>query len=229
MSDQSQDPEPAMASSAAQLYDSLPIPHGSQFIRVLDIPKKSSATDAGLTGSLQIVDLKDSPRFTALSYVWGKASSKSINCNGYEVKVTDSCFEALSSLREALGNFTIWVDALSINQMDDDEKAAQIPLMEEIYTWAEAVYIWLGPGTERTKTALDYVRAASQYRLLAMRTPWRNGSRRITVFQEQMQTCKRMFTISRYLVISMMRYYFRTSVVSCTTPLSCASTLTDNI
>ncbi|RSL56197.1 hypothetical protein CEP54_008927 [Fusarium duplospermum] len=141
MSDQSQDPEPAMASSAAQLYDSLPIPQSSQFIRVLDILEKSSATDPGLTGSLRLVDLNDSPKFTALSYVWGKASGKSINCNGYEVKVTDSCFEALSSLREALGNFTIWVDAICINQMDDDEKTTQILLMDEVYTWAEAVYI----------------------------------------------------------------------------------------
>ncbi|RMJ08859.1 hypothetical protein CDV36_011538 [Fusarium kuroshium] len=186
--------------TAAQLYDSLPLPHGTQFIRVLDIPEKSSETDAGLTGSLRIVDLKDSPRFTALSYVWGKASGKSINCNGYKVKVTDSCFEALSSLRAVLGSFTIWVDAVCINQMDDDEKAAQIPLMDEIYTWAEAVYIWLGPSTPGTNAALNYVRVASRHRLLTMDTPWRNGSRPITLLQERMRTLKGIFTLSYYLI-----------------------------
>ncbi|UPK96540.1 hypothetical protein LCI18_007475 [Fusarium solani-melongenae] len=159
MSDQNQDPGPTMVSSpAAQLYDSLPIPRDSQLIRVLDIPAKSSTANESLTGILRIVNLKDSPKFTALSYVWGKASGKSINCNGYEVEVTDSCFEALSSMREALGSFTIWVDAICINQMDDDEKAAQIPLMGEIYIWAEVAYIWLGPGTVKAKEALDYVK-----------------------------------------------------------------------
>ncbi|RSL93842.1 hypothetical protein CDV31_014540 [Fusarium ambrosium] len=201
MSDQSRDPGPEMASpTAAQLYDYLPLPHGSQFIRVLDIPENCSETDAGLTGSLRIVDLKDSPRFTALSYVWGKASGKSINCNGCDIKITDSCFEALSSLRAVLGSFTIWVDAVCINQRDNDEKSAQIPLMEEIYTWAEAVYIWLGPGTERTKTALDYVRVASRHRLLTMSIPWRNGSRPITLLQERMRTLKGIFTLSYYIV-----------------------------
>ncbi|RSM08126.1 hypothetical protein CEP52_004837 [Fusarium oligoseptatum] len=201
MSDQSRDPGPEMASpTAAQLYDYLPLPHGSQFIRVLDIPENCSETDAGLTGSLRIVDLKDSPRFTALSYVWGKASGKSINCNGCDIKITDSCFEALSSLRAVLGSFTIWVDAVCINQRDNDEKSAQIPLMEEIYTWAEAVYIWLGPSTERTKTALDYVRVASRHRLLTMGTPWRNGSRPITLLQERMRTLKGIFTLSYYII-----------------------------
>ncbi|KAI8680334.1 HET domain-containing protein [Fusarium keratoplasticum] len=186
MSDPSQDP----GSKAAQLYDSLPIPRDAQFIRVLDIPAKSSTANESLTGSLRIVNLKDSPKFTALSYVWGKASGKSINCNGYEVKVTDSCFEALSSLREAIGSFTIWVDAICINQMDDDEKAAQIPLMGEIYIWAEVAYIWLGPSTVKIKKALDYVKFVSQYRLFPAGIPWNSGNRLMTASQEQTQLYK---------------------------------------
>ncbi|KAJ4223454.1 hypothetical protein NW759_006089 [Fusarium solani] len=163
----------------------LPIPRDSQLIRVLDIPAKSSTANESLTGSLRIVNLKDSPKFTALSYVWGKASGKSINCNGYEVKVTDSCFEALSSLRKALGSFTIWVNAICINQMDDDEKAAQIPLMGEIYIWAEVAYIWLGPSTVEIKKALDYVKFVSHYRLFPAGIPWNSGNRLMTASQER--------------------------------------------
>lgn len=184
MSDQSQDPGP-------QLYASLPIPRDSQSIRVLNIPAKGSATGEGLTGSLRLVDLKDSPRFTALSYVWGQSAGKSITCNGYDIRITDSCFEALSSLRNTLGNFTIWVDAVCINQRDDDEKAAQIALMEQIYTFAEAVYIWLGPSTATTKKAFECIRLGSQYRLVFMGIPWRNGNRPMTMFQDHVSLCKR--------------------------------------
>lgn len=192
MNDQSQDSGPtAVSSPTAQLYSSLPVPRDSQSIRVLDIQAKNSPADEGLNGSLRIVDLKDSPKFTALSYVWGESSGKSITCNGYNVRVTDSCFEALSSLRQSLGSFTIWVDAVCINQEDDDEKAAQIPLMEQIYTWAEAVYIWLGPRTETTKKGLEYIRLGSRYRLFFMGIPWRNANKRVTIFQEYISFCKR--------------------------------------
>ncbi|WAO85929.1 HET domain-containing protein [Fusarium falciforme] len=145
MADRSLNPGPAMgASTAAQLYNTVPIPRNSQFIRVLDIPAQNSASAEGLTGTLRTVDLRDSPKYTALSYAWGESSNKSITCNGHYVAITDSCFKALSSLRKVLGSFTIWVDAICINQMDNDEKSTQIPLMRKIYTWAKNVYLWLG-------------------------------------------------------------------------------------
>ncbi|PMD44844.1 heterokaryon incompatibility [Hyaloscypha variabilis F] len=40
--------------------------------------------------------------------------------------------------------YHLWVDAICINQKDDVEKATQISLMKEIYSFAEEVVIWLG-------------------------------------------------------------------------------------
>ncbi|EWZ81143.1 hypothetical protein FOWG_14719 [Fusarium oxysporum f. sp. lycopersici MN25] len=171
----------------AQLYDSMPIPSSSQCIRVLDIPKRPLAVDACLTGTLRIVDLRNCPKFTALSYVWGKPSDKTISCNGCDINITKSCYEALFSLREKCGDVTLWVDAVCINQDDPDELAHQIPLMGEIYTWAEAVYIWLGDGSQATDKAMNYIQAASQHRLFPAGVPWWDGTGPITVDKERNQ------------------------------------------
>ncbi|KAM6532795.1 hypothetical protein FALCPG4_005846 [Fusarium falciforme] len=198
MADRSLNPGPAMgASTAAQLYNTVPIPRNSQFIRVLDIPAQNSALVEGLTGTLRAVDLRDSPKYTALSYTWGESSNKSITCNGHYVAITDSCFKALSSLRKALGSFTIWVDAICINQMDNDEKSTQIRLMRKIYTWAKNVYLWLGLGTGKTKEALDFVKHLSQHRLFPAAAPWRRGNRPMMVFQERVRLYRRMLSASR--------------------------------
>ncbi|KAH7230690.1 heterokaryon incompatibility protein-domain-containing protein [Fusarium solani] len=131
--------------TTAQLYDSIPIPSGSQCIPVLDIPKRPLAADECLTGTLRIVDLRNSPKFTALSYV----------------------------------------DAVCINQDNTDEKAHQIPLMGEIYTWAEVVYIWLGDGSRAADKAMKYIRAASEHRLFPAGVPWWDGTRPITVNKDR--------------------------------------------
>ncbi|TGJ85572.1 hypothetical protein E0Z10_g3198 [Xylaria hypoxylon] len=69
--------------------------------------------------------------------------------------VTDNCVAALHHLRDKLGSFTIWVDAICINQSTKDEKPQQIPLMGSIYQGAEKVYIWLGEGSAATGRAMS--------------------------------------------------------------------------
>ncbi|KAF2660329.1 heterokaryon incompatibility, partial [Lophiostoma macrostomum CBS 122681] len=94
--------------------------------------------------------------FTALSYVWGTYSPVPdvIVCNDVQFKVTSNLHSALQHLRRSLGKFTIWVDAICIKQENSEEKQKQIPLMSEIYSRAEYVYIWLGEGTARTDRAM---------------------------------------------------------------------------
>lgn len=182
-----------------QLYDSIPIPSSSQCIRVLDIPKRPLGADACLTGILRVVDLRNSPKFTALSYVWGKGSDEAISCNGCDIKITRSCHQALVSLREKCGDLTLWVDAVCINQDDDNEKAHQIPMMGEIYTWAEAVYIWLGDGSQATDKAMKYIRAASRHRLFPAGVPWWDGTGPITIDKDQNQLWWGIFSLGRQI------------------------------
>ena len=136
---------------------------GSSFIRVLNLHHASK--HAPLPGTLEAVDLSQNPVpcFNALSYVWGQNRSPEdrIICNGHDLTITASCHDALQALREKHGNITIWVDAICINQKDENEKAIQVPLMQLIYLKAKSVYIWLGHGNKVYQHGLEVVRAAA--------------------------------------------------------------------
>jgi hypothetical protein len=97
------------------------------------------------------------PQFAALSYVWGIEQERyDISCNSVDLAVTKNCLAALQHLRKKLGHFSIWVDAICINQSqsNNNEKDQQIPLMGEIYSSAAVTYIWLGPGNQKSDRAM---------------------------------------------------------------------------
>jgi hypothetical protein len=168
-----------MSISPANLYSALP--PGSKSIRLLDLEAPRSSIGSGtlrgldtthcegdgsdaLYGSLRVVSLADSPSFTALSYVWGEAEPRTtIFCDGHQLVITPNCFDALYVLRKRYGRLSIWVDAICINQQDDDEKSAQVSLMEDIYSWAENVYVWLGRATLESDAAIKYFTIAPKH------------------------------------------------------------------
>ncbi|KAF4450205.1 hypothetical protein F53441_6639 [Fusarium austroafricanum] len=185
-----------------QVYDQLPLDPGSQCIRVLDVHQDDSADRSRLTGTLRTVDLQALPHFTALSYVWGQSSNHTIACNGCNINITQSCHEALTSLRASRSSLTIWVDAICINQEDDSEKEQQIMLMGNIYTWAETVYVWLGAGSTVTDQAAEYICAISQFRLFPVQVPRRSDNTRSPIQ-------RRLVRIGRYAL----RLGFRTCYI----------------
>jgi hypothetical protein len=149
--------------SKEDIYQNYKLPPGSNFIRVLDILPVYSVTpdlDAEpLKCVLSTINLDDSPKFTALSYVWGEdppTPQYFILCGEFQVKVTANCYSALRHLRNKLGKFRIWVDAICIDQANLVEKLQQVPLMGDIFSSAELVYIWLGEGTDGTDRAMQY-------------------------------------------------------------------------
>ncbi|GAP91398.1 hypothetical protein SAMD00023353_6300420 [Rosellinia necatrix] len=164
----------APAENLGGLYSLLNLPKGTRAIRVLDLETTGAEIDADtIRGTLRVVDLESNPRFVALSYVWGTSSapSKKLRCGRYSTNITDNCWEALRHLccqpvegsdlgRNDDGSITIWVDAVCIDQQNDEEKFDQIPLMGAIYAQAHSVCIWLGPGTPETDEAIRYLRVA---------------------------------------------------------------------
>ncbi|OCL08538.1 HET-domain-containing protein, partial [Glonium stellatum] len=119
-------------------------------IRLLHVHAPSSPGDDRDTirCDLQVVDLASErcPPFAALTYVWGTkaAGTNFITCGASTLAIMQNCHSALEHLRKKLGEFTIWVDAICINQDDEGEKMMQIPLMGDIYSNAKTVYVWLG-------------------------------------------------------------------------------------
>ncbi|KAF7676525.1 hypothetical protein GT037_006030 [Alternaria burnsii] len=132
----------------------------SKLIRVLDVDPAQTST-AAIVGRLRVVDLATSSRFTALSYVWSSSEpDQTIECNGMNVAVSANGHSALQHLRTSLGSYTIWIDALCINQADTKEKEHQVSLMGDIYSRATNVYVWLGEGDDSSDRVMEYMRTA---------------------------------------------------------------------
>lgn len=94
--------------------------------------------------------------YDALSYSWGIGeSAKIIICNGFEFPITENLFEALRALRHSQEQFRyLWVDAICINQSDDNEKGEQVWNMLEIYQKATRVIAWLSAAQEDIENVL---------------------------------------------------------------------------
>lgn len=76
---------------------------------------------------------------------------------GKPFPVTPNLANALRYLRQADKPSTLWVDALSINQIDDEEKSHQVQHMREIYEVASRVVIWLGKTSDDSDLAMDLI------------------------------------------------------------------------
>ncbi|KAI1870277.1 hypothetical protein JX265_006447 [Neoarthrinium moseri] len=175
---------------SVELHEPLPHKPGTAFIRVIHLHRDSKDIDAPLHATLKLIDLRTCPKFVALSYVWGEYMPEpdTICCNGYTISITRNCSNALRSLRAICGPVDIWVDAICINQDDEVEKIAQIRLMDEIYTWAQTVYIWLGQGNTRSVQALKCLKLASGFRSRLPGVPWTDSRKVMTARRDRFLT-----------------------------------------
>ncbi|KAF2118129.1 heterokaryon incompatibility protein-domain-containing protein [Lophiotrema nucula] len=144
---------------ALPLYKYQPLDSGH--IRVLTLTSGSNTHDC--TGSIQHISLKSRSslpaRFTALSYTWGdQTETFPFNCDGQDLPVRENLKDALRRLsRLELVTTPLWIDAMCINQQDEEEKLVQIQLMTKIYRKAEKVLIWLGDLLPQTISIMKQI------------------------------------------------------------------------
>lgn len=99
-------------------------------------------------------------QYEALSYAWGSPEPKiNILINGSNVLgVTKNCYDALFHLRRRFRRRALWVDAICIDQDENDESTRernhQVKSMSVIYTLAKTVIIWLGCSQSELGTAI---------------------------------------------------------------------------
>ncbi|KAI0012237.1 HET-domain-containing protein [Xylariaceae sp. FL0662B] len=85
--------------------------------------------------------------YEALSYRWGSSDrTDEILVDGYRFPVTKSAFNLLLARRSVWRERKVWIDAICINQEDDQEKSTQVQLMRDIYYRASRVIVYPGGG-----------------------------------------------------------------------------------
>ncbi|OIW28892.1 hypothetical protein CONLIGDRAFT_564087, partial [Coniochaeta ligniaria NRRL 30616] len=97
-----------------------------------------------LTGSMSVHPLRGRrrmPSYHALSYCWGEESERTqeILINGMTYMITANAHNALAHSRSPKAHGTLWIDQISINQEDLDEKSRHIGYMGAIYREADVV------------------------------------------------------------------------------------------
>ncbi|KAI1741664.1 heterokaryon incompatibility protein-domain-containing protein [Xylaria scruposa] len=148
-----------MCHNETRNYTYSPLPSNENFIRVLTILPTLTQNGDLLRVTIETTRLEAELSFDALSYTWGDDSKKvNIDCDGESIDVTQNCLDGLWHLKEIYGSLRIWVDAICINQNNKEEKNGQLPLMGTIYSQANRVFIWLGPGNNKTDAAMEYLR-----------------------------------------------------------------------
>ncbi|OAF98924.1 HET-domain-containing protein, partial [Paraphaeosphaeria sporulosa] len=155
---------------APTLYTPLPIDKFS--IRLIKL-QPAYTTSAPILCKL-INHPIDSERIVAhsyecLSYVWGPSENPqliSIDTGEavFPFQTTPNLYEALQHLRDSCFEQILWIDAVCINQRDDEEKATQVAAMARIYGLAKRVIVWLGAETNDSTLAFERLRDLAQPR-----------------------------------------------------------------
>ncbi|EHK44775.1 uncharacterized protein TrAtP1_002897 [Trichoderma atroviride] len=99
----------------------------------------------------------DEISFAALSYVWGDVKNPiEVSINASSCMIGHNLFTALRQLFDNGNHGWLWIDALCIQQSDQEEKTYQVKQMRTIFSHAERVFSWLGPGTSSTDKAIEF-------------------------------------------------------------------------
>ena len=125
-------------------------------IRLLRILEQAET----ITCTLEITSIDASPTYSALSYEWGRYQGEDpgehvppIMVNSLPISTTTNLSLALKYLDKDKSPY--WIDALCINQEDDNERGHQVRMMARIYQGAERVYAWLGLSNDASTLGIQ--------------------------------------------------------------------------
>ncbi|KAL8364729.1 hypothetical protein RB595_003828 [Gaeumannomyces hyphopodioides] len=127
---------------SAALYKDLP-EDSVRLLRLLPHQDENSPIECQLI-TCSILGSGRTHPYEALSYVWGSERDKlSIYIDGVEQFVRANLHYALSHLRDYFVERVLWIDAICINQDDNEERGQQVQSMAKIYAKANRVIVWL--------------------------------------------------------------------------------------
>ena len=121
-------------------------------IRLIHFNPKESGDS--ISASLETCDIKSAPPYNAISYASDEPSDRqTITVNGTRIPVHRNCLHALRQAFLHYPHDYLWIDAICVNQLDLDGKAAQNAVRNEIYAKASLVLACIGPSDAFVRTA----------------------------------------------------------------------------
>lgn len=85
-----------------------------------------------------------------------------IQCDDGAIPVTKNLSTALQHLRHEQRARTLWIDAISINQADIEERGQQVSLMKDVFQLSERTVVWLGEDSAGSDCAVRLIRQLAE-------------------------------------------------------------------
>lgn len=102
--------------------------------------------------------------YIALSYAWGNPHGvRLITVDGRRRMIADNLWQFLRQVtaKPAQPTCWLWIEALSIDQSDSEEKRHQVGITSSIFGRATAVIVWLGPALRDSNAAMQAISSSS--------------------------------------------------------------------
>lgn len=130
-------------------YTHQPLEEAREQTRLLMIER--ARFNEPLAVHVQVFDLENAPRYSALSYTWGPAKpSHTITVDGRRLNIRENLFHFLREFRQDPGRPEwLWVDQISIDQTNVKERNHQVRFMSRIYSQCDSVIVWLNDDNAR--------------------------------------------------------------------------------
>ncbi|KAK4447076.1 heterokaryon incompatibility protein-domain-containing protein [Podospora aff. communis PSN243] len=152
------------------IYQEFPVGKGETRLLVLEDSAPTTNSRTSFQGRFQIARLGDHvPAFTAISYAWANPSPASTDACHIQIRsdnddtktaslpLSDTLTHLFTSLLRTHQPITLWIDALCINQTNNLEKGIQVDQMNQVYSRASQVLVWLGPPTPSSPAAFRFM------------------------------------------------------------------------
>ncbi|KAL7929781.1 heterokaryon incompatibility domain-containing protein [Trichoderma chlorosporum] len=166
-----------------------PLSPSKRNFRLVQLLPPKPAIVPGTYGTIRIrlveADIDSSVHYGALSYSWNVAAGQTKPNRKIIIEADDVSFSlhifpalenALFHLTSLNINESLFIDQISINQEDRDERSHQVLLMQDIYAKSAHTLVWLGPPTRESDRYFDLVHEISQEGILSRLMGPRVGS-----------------------------------------------------
>ncbi|WPH04605.1 HET-domain-containing protein [Acrodontium crateriforme] len=144
-------------------------------IRLMRLKSQSRIFPSVVEAELFEASVESVPSYEAVSYRWGSSErTDEIVLNGKRFAVTKSALELLLARRSIWRERTLWIDAICIDQANEEEKTIQVRMMKDIYSLAERVVAFPG-GDWTARVAAPLIIEIFGYEFSTQRTSLQNS------------------------------------------------------
>lgn len=143
---------------ALHQYSALLSKRHIRLLKIRDIDQ-CSKNNPSPSFEVQTCPLDDAPLFQAVSYTRGsnERCHRLAISDGSELAITSNLRVALPFLTATADTQYLWIDQISIDQDNTNERNMQVAVMGDIFRAADSVLVWLGEGSASTPLLKELV------------------------------------------------------------------------